>query len=353
MNVVGGRRFFLHQTGPFTQVRDDGNFDDEDGHGTHVAGIIGALDNNIGVVGVAPGVQLWALKVFNVLGEGADTRLVNAALDWVLPRRDDIQVVNMSLGGTSSVPSVRSAIQSVVNAGIVVVAAAGNNSRDIYGDDGVFGTSDDTFPAAYPEVMTISAMVDTDGKPGGSSFSTTGGSDDSFANFSNFSNSVVSSNPVNSPGAAIDLMMPGARIRSTDINSSYSFKWGTSMAAPHAAGLVALYIAAHGRPNDAGGVYAIRQSLIDSASAQDSIRGLTVLNDPDDFPERIGYIIPADFNYDGRVNEEDLLILTGSWLADTQNADFCLLCDMHLPPDGIINLCDLAEFASYWLIGNE
>ena len=353
LNVVGGARFFPHQTGPFTQVRDDGNFEDEDGHGTHVAGIIGALDNDFGVVGVAPGAQLWALKVFNELGESTDTRLVNAALDWVVPRRDDIQVVNMSLGGTGNVPSLRQAIQSVVNAGIVVVAAAGNNSRDIYGDDGVFGTSDDTFPASYPEVMTISALVDYDGEPGGTDNNTSWGLDDSFANFSNYSNHVVADNPVDSPGAAIDLMMPGTRIYSTDINSSYSFNSGTSMAAPHAAGLVALYIAANGRANNAQEVYAIRQALIDSASPQNSPRGLAVQNDRDDFPEPIGYIIPADLNYDGRVDMQDLAILLDNWLSVSGDDAFCRRCDLALPPDGVINLPDIAEFAQHWLVGYD
>ena len=125
------------------------------------------------------------------------------------------------------------------------------------------------------------------------------------------------------------------------------------MASPHAAGLAALYIAAHGRATNAAGVYAIRQALIDAASSQTSPRGLTTHNDPDTNPERIGYIIPADFNGDGRVDPLDLAILMAAWLAAEQDAEFCRLCDIHLPPDGVIDINDLSEFAAYWLVGYD
>lgn len=349
LNVGGGKRFCtnLNAPPPKRNVTDD-YYQDDNGHGTHVAGTIGALDNGFGVVGVAPGVRLWAIRVFNDLDISYVTDSV-AALEWVIDNADEIQVVNMSIGSNASVSALRTAVQNAVAAGVVIFAAAGNDAEDVYGADGVFGNSDDFIPAAYPEVAAVSALRDSDGQPGGLS----GSSDDTFWTGSNRSYSVVAGNPVNSPGGAIDLMMPGYNIYSTHINSGYVNKTGTSMASPHAAGLAALYIAAHGRATNAAEVYAIRQALIDSASEQTSPRGLKTQNDPDGNPERIGYIIPADFNLDGRVDEIDLLDIASAWLAAGTDAAFCPRCDIHLPPDGVINLRDLAEFAAYWLVGYD
>ena len=151
----------------------------------------------------------------------------------------------------------------------------------MYGNDGIFGNEDDSIPAAYPEVAAISALADYDGKPGG----------DSYAGFSNYSNSVVAGNPVDSPGLAIDLLMPGVSVYST-VPGGYGTKSGTSMASPHAAGLAALYIAVNGRANDADGVYAIRQALIDGGVAQDGPCGIDGDPDPDGNLENIGWAGP-------------------------------------------------------------
>jgi len=161
------------------------------------------------------------------------------------------------------------------------LVAAGNSSKDVYGNDGVFGTSDDFIPAAYPEVATISAMGDTDGQSGGLGPKTSyGTADDTFASFTNFSNSVVAGNPVTSPGAAIDLAGPGVDITSTWKDGMYATISGTSMASPHVAGSAALEIATNGRATDAAGVAAIRQALIDAEGAQ-SAWGPADTNDPD------------------------------------------------------------------------
>ncbi len=194
LRVVGGRRFYAR--GWWT-LQDD-RYDDGNGHGTHCAGIAAAIDNDLGVVGVAPGARLWAVRVLDSNGEGYLSDLI-AGIDWVTEHAGTIEVANLSLSGTGKSDILREAIQNSVNAGVVYVVAAGNDGTDIYGADGVFNTSDDTIPAAYPEVATISAMVDTDGKPGGSGPASSEGEDDTLADFSNVSRSVAESNPVTRP----------------------------------------------------------------------------------------------------------------------------------------------------------
>ena len=275
----------------------DGQGDDDNGHGTHVAGTVAALDNDLGVLGVAPGARLWAVKVLDRNGSGYLSWVIKG-IDWVTAHAAEIEVANLSLSWQGNSSSARQAMQNSVAQGVVYVVAASNEAQDVYGADGIFGTADDIEPASYPEVATISAMCDTDGQTGGTGAPGSYGADDSFASFSNFSRSVIPQNPVTSPGAAIDLSLPGVDILSTYINGSYAIGSGTSMASPHAAGLAALYIAENGRASDAAGVYAIRQALIDAGVEQDNENGLSVLNDPDGNWERLGWAgteaIPMD-----------------------------------------------------------
>ncbi len=280
LNVVGGQRFYTVTSGPPGQrgSRSDGNYFDDNGHGTHVAGIAAAMDNDTGVAGVAPGAPLHAVKVLGASGGGLMSDII-AGVNWVTARADVIEVANMSLGGVGWSDALHTAIQNSVAAGIVYVVAAGNEWRDIHGGDRTFGTGDDTIPAAFPEVATISAFADSDGLPGGdgpaTSFGSAHGADDQWWGPSNFSNSddledndgrnqhFFELNPVTSPGLGIDLVLPGVDILSTWRDGGYRTLSGTSMAAPHAAGMAALHIAAYGRATNAEEVYAIRQDLID------------------------------------------------------------------------------------------
>lgn len=310
LNVEGGVHYYTINTGPPRNrgAHEDSNFEDDNGHGSHVAGIVGALDNDIGVVGVAPGVRLWGVKVLGDNGSGYTSDII-AGIEWVTQNADTIEVANMSLGGQAGVDSsaYRTAIQNSVAAGVVYFAAAGNDWAEIYGSDNVFGTSDDFIPAAYPEVATVSAFADSDGQPGGHGADTSWGiygEDDRWWGPSNFSNSSEQFGsddpvalPVTSDGLAVDLVLPGVDIHSTYMNGGYATMSGTSMASPHAAGLAALHIAANGRANSAAEVYDIRQALIDQGKAWDSAVGLLERSDgfyggsgsPDGHMENLGW----------------------------------------------------------------
>ncbi|MHB8898315.1 MAG: S8 family serine peptidase [Thermoguttaceae bacterium] len=289
-----GVRYNTRMTGPLSKRSiSDGNFADDNGHGSHVAGIVGAKNNPYGVVGVAPGARLWGVKVLDSSGYGTVADIA-AGVNWVVAHNAqgdaDIEVINMSLGlqGTSS--ALHEAIQGAVGAGIVVVVAAGNSAMDVLGPDGQADTNDDFIPAAYSEVITVSAMVDTDGIPGGLGAATSSGRDDSFASFSNYSNT----------SGAIDLLLPGVNIWSTWYDGSYVEMSGTSMAAPHAAGLAARYIAEkylssilRTAPTSKDDVAAIRLALVGQAIGQDTVLGLTNHGDPDAYHEPIGWAGPV------------------------------------------------------------
>jgi hypothetical protein len=228
LNVVGGVN---------CSTSDRSAWQDQNGHGTHVAGTVGAIDNDFGVVGVAPGARIWAVRILNKDGYGLLSWYV-CGLDWILGQRDPtdvsrplIEAVNMSVAKTGSDDGncgltnndvLHQAICRLYKAGITVVAAAANDHT----------SAAKYVPAAYNEVITVSALADTDGKAGG-----LGGNrcyswgtydvDDTFADFSNY-------------GSDIDIIAPGKCIYST-VPAGYGTSSGTSMAAPAVTGAAALY----------------------------------------------------------------------------------------------------------------
>jgi subtilisin family serine protease len=172
------------------------SYNDDNGHGAHVAGIIGAIDNEIGVIGAGPKIDLYAVKVLDRRGSGYLSDVIEG-LDWAITQ--GMAVVNMSLGTSADILSFQEAVQRVNAAGIVQVAAAGNSGGSVI------------YPAAYPEVIAVSATDNT--------------------------NTIAS---WSSHGPEIDLAAPGVNIYSTYKGSSYKTLSGTSMASPHVAGSAAL-----------------------------------------------------------------------------------------------------------------
>jgi subtilisin family serine protease len=223
------------------------SYSDGNGHGTHVAGTIGALDNSAGVVGVAPGARLWAVRVLDNSGSGLLSWIV-AGVNWVTANADTIEVANMSLGFNGRSPALDQAIANSVAAGVTFVVAAGNSGADAAGFS----------PANHPDVVCVSAIADSDGMPGGGGAPTAYGPDDFFASFSNW-------------GEVVKIAAPGVAIRSTYKGSGYATMSGTSMASPHVAGAAALYCATH--PNAAP--WEVEDALLDAAIPADSILGYT------------------------------------------------------------------------------
>jgi subtilisin len=191
---------------------------DLNGHGTLVAGVLGAINNDIGVVGVCPGCQIWNLKVLDANGSGTNADVLTA-LDFVVQHAQTIRVVNMSFGPSTRVPSLDAAVLNCWNHGVVMVIAAGNDKVDAL-----------TESPAGPGMMLIGSVADSDGRTGGLGPKlSTGDLDDTMASFSDF-------------GPGIDFLAPGVDILSTYpvALGSYKTDTGNSFAAPHVSGLCAL-----------------------------------------------------------------------------------------------------------------
>ena len=215
LNVVGGVN--CAKGGPWGATCATDGYADGNGHGTHVGGTVGALDNGIGVVGVAPGARLHAVRVLGNSGSGYTSWII-AGIDWVAANAVTIEVANMSLGCECKSTAQDEAISGAVAEGVTFVVAAGNSAKDA-----------STFnPANHPDVVTVSALADFNGQPGGLGAATCREDvDDTLANFSNF-------------GPLVEIAAPGVCITSTWLNGGYNTISGTSMASPHVAGAAAL-----------------------------------------------------------------------------------------------------------------
>jgi PKD repeat protein len=196
--AVAGGASFVDYTGVYM---------DDHSHGTHCAGTIAGLDNSIGVIGAAPGAELYAVKVLDGTGSGSYSDII-AGIDWAV--QNGMDVISMSLGGSASSASLEQACRNAEAAGVLVVAAAGNSGN-------YAGTGDNVlYPARFDSVIAVAALDKANIRP---YFSST--------------------------GPAVEIAAPGVSIRSTYPGATYSYKSGTSMACPHVSATAALILSAN------------------------------------------------------------------------------------------------------------
>lgn len=203
-NVIGGYNFTEGSS------CDSNDFYDDNGHGTHVCGIIAARPHKNGVFGVAPDSKLLILKALSRTGHGEYLSLIKAieyAISWRGKDGEKVSILSMSLGLCNNIPEVHSIIKKAVSNNILIACAAGNDG------DGIGNTIEFKYPAIYPEVIQVGGV-------------------DINRNISSFSNT----------NYRLDIVAPAENILSTYPSNSYATLSGTSMATPHIAGAIALLI---------------------------------------------------------------------------------------------------------------
>ena len=211
-----------------------GTAQDDNGHGTHVSGIIAAKDNTIDVVGVAPKAKIFAVKVLDASGSGADSDVI-AGLDYVAANAatsvPPIRVVNMSLGrpASSNDSAMHSAVQAVVDAGVTVVVAAGNDCGSEISQQ---------VPAGFAEVIAVASTTAKDGTKNRAGYLIAA---DTASYFTTDGEGVVVSAPgEDQENVSNGYLLSSVGILSTKLGGGTTRMSGTSMASPHTAGVVAL-----------------------------------------------------------------------------------------------------------------
>jgi subtilisin len=220
-NYKGGYNFLNNTDNPM----------DDNGHGTHVAGTIAALDNDMGVIGVAPEASIYSLKVLDANGSGSYSNIISA-IDWAI--NNNMQIISMSLGGGFS-QALKDICDNAYNYGILLIAAAGNSNGD--GSQDTIG-----YPAKFDSVVAIAA---TD-------------SNDARASFSSCGPEVE----LSAPGVNIPSTVPKGTCECCD-PSGYKQLSGTSMSTPHVSGTAALILKAHPEMTNADVRKTLQNTAID------------------------------------------------------------------------------------------
>lgn len=259
----------------------DEDWDDDEGHGTHVAGTVGAIDNEIGVVGVAPEVTLHSVKVLGHTGSGSAS---DVAEGLEIAADEGYDVANMSLGSTSRSSAIGDAVEYADEKGVVLVAAAMNDGEE----DRCADNDCVHYPAAEPEVIAVSNTT----------------IDDELASTS-------------STGPEVDIAAPGTGILSTTRDGGTGLNSGTSMAAPHVAGAAALLLANGTAPEEVRGVL---QNTAEDIGLADFEQGAGLL----DVANAFGYENPpppvAAFTYTPELPNENEEVQFDATISTPQDA---------------------------------
>ncbi|MDP4086531.1 MAG: S8 family serine peptidase [Bacillota bacterium] len=276
LNIAGGKSFVSYTS----------SYTDDNGHGTHVAGIIAAKNNGIGIVGVAPDAQLYAVKVLNQNGEGLTSDII-AGIDWAITNKMDI--VNLSLGSPEDSALLQATINRAYDAGILVVAAAGNDGNSS-------GTGDTVdFPAKYDKAIAVAA---TDSQNQRASFSSTGNE--------------------------IDFAAPGVDILSTVLDNQYASYSGTSMATPFVTGDLALLKEEYPTASNQELIDQLKKNAIDlGAPGHDPLYGYGFIQSALT-PERLGgsdrFEVAANVSKEGWKTSNTVIISNYNAFADALSA---------------------------------
>ena len=215
----------LTVSGGTSTVSYTSSYSDDNGHGTHVAGIIGAKHNDYGIDGIAPGVQLYAIKALDQNGTG-DLESILKGIDWSIEH--GVNVINMSLGTSTDSQILHDAVDKAYQKGILLVAAIGNDGNGHPVD----------YPAAYSSVIAVSATDEENG----------------IAGFSN-------------TGAEVEFSAPGTSIISTYLHQQFAAGSGTSQATPHVTGMLALLKQLYPNETSAGLRQQLQQNVNDLGDA--------------------------------------------------------------------------------------
>ena len=217
--------------------------EDDHGHGSHCSGIIAAVRGNVyGGYGIAPKAKIYSIKVADYMGQMRQSGLISGIRAAI---NENVDIINMSLGSTIYSSNLETVINEADEKGIVCVASAGND-----------GLNQKNYPAAYSSVLAVAASTKTG----------------SLASYSNYGNWV----DITAPGGETKTKVPSDRIYSTDLNNSYSYKAGTSMACPMAAGVAALVLSSNPalmNSDTPGAAAAVREVMRNSSVGDDFTYG--------------------------------------------------------------------------------
>lgn len=240
----------LRVAGGVSFVEESPSFNDDEGHGTHVAGILAALDNTIGTVGVAPDAEIYAIKALNSEGEGNLSDIV-AGIQWAIDQKMDI--VNLSFTAPDGSYLLSEAVKKANQQGLILVAASGNALQPLSSNTDVL------FPARYPGVISVGSINLKNEK----------------STFSYF-------------GPSLEFVAPGEKILSTYLPKTagspegYAYMSGTSMAAPFVTGIAALYKQAYPLLSNLSIREMMQQSAVDLGKAGKDIDfGYGIVQAPD------------------------------------------------------------------------